>query len=85
MWINREPKQRLKHLYSVEMLRLVGCHPAFVSVVSIAERKVALFYADRWGGGGHLDKDQFASFRHFTLQTRLSLEMLTQKDVNSPG
>ncbi|TQV81395.1 HDOD domain-containing protein [Exilibacterium tricleocarpae] len=80
-WINRRPDRQSRHLYSTDMLRLIGCRPALLSVVRIANRDVALFYADRGDGGGQLDKDQFASFRHFTLQTGISLGMLTQKDA----
>lgn len=78
-WINRWRDDSSGRLYSRDMHRLIGCHAALLSVVSIGSRDVALFYADRCGSRGRLDRDQFASFRHFVMQTQLSLQLLTQK------
>lgn len=79
VWLKGQKNGTLKHLYSPEVIKVIGGYPAFLSVVKINKRNVALFYADRWNRGGTPDQEQFESFRHFALQTKLNLEMLSRK------
>ena len=79
IWITNKNIEKLKHLYSTDLITLVGKVPAFISVVTIGNRDVAVFYADRWKFGGVLNDSQFESFRHFVIQTQSSLELLAQK------
>ena len=79
VWFTGANSSSLKHLYSPEVLKIIGPYPAFLSVVQIGGRNVAMFYADRWNRGGTLDQEQFESFRHFALQAKLNLEMLSRK------
>jgi len=77
-WIQPNQLPKYKHLYSPEITRIVGKYPAFISLITLGKRDVAVIYADRWNLGGQLGKDQFESFRHFVSQTQMSLEMLTK-------
>lgn len=77
VWLNNSSQS--KHLYTPEVLSVIGSYPAFIGKVTLGKRTIALLYCDRWKLGGSLDKDQFSSFRHFVLQTKFSLQMLTQK------
>ncbi len=77
LWINKTAKTRLKQLYCPQLLALIGLYPAFVSNVRLGKKDVGIFYADRWNLGGRLDKEQFASFCHFVLQTQVSLKLLS--------
>lgn len=79
VWIDVKRNGALKHLYSPEVIDIIGQFPAFLSVIQINRRNVAIFYADRWDRGGIPDQEQFESFRHFVLQARLNLEMLSRK------
>ncbi len=79
VWLTSKDIEKQKHLYSTEMISLLGKVPSFLSVVTIAERDVAVFYADRWKFGGVLNDAQFESFRHFVVQTQSSLELLARK------
>jgi HD-like signal output (HDOD) protein len=79
LWINKNRDASLKHLYSAEMRALIGIYPAFIANIRLGSRDVAIFYADRWNLGGSLNDEQFASFRHFALQTQMSLQSLTKK------
>jgi Predicted signal transduction protein len=60
-------------LLNPEVTRIIGKMPSFLSVLQIGERKVGLFYADRWTFGGKLDEEQFESFKHFSSQAQMSL------------
>ncbi len=73
--VNKQPRQ--KYLYNPEVKKVIGEYPAFMAVIKIGKRDVAMFYADRWDKGGSLDDEQFESFRHFISQTQVSLEMLS--------
>jgi len=79
LWLTGKDVEKLKHLYSTEIISLLGKTPAFLSVVTISERDVAIFYCDRWNFGGVLNDTQFESFRHFVVQTQSSLELLAKK------
>jgi HD-like signal output (HDOD) protein len=79
LWITAKDIEKYKHLYSTEIISLLGKAPAFISVVTISDRDVAVFYADRWKFGGVLNDAQFESFRHFIVQTQSSLELLARK------
>ncbi|WP_245792242.1 HDOD domain-containing protein [Teredinibacter waterburyi] len=78
-WFNSEEITRDSSLYSAEIIPILGRFPAFTSVLQLDQRKVALFYADRWSFGGKLDEDQFESFKHFASQAEYSLRVLTKK------
>lgn len=79
VWFKGGKEGAYKHLYSPEVLEIIGPYPSFVSVVQVNGRNVAMFYADRWNRGGTPDQEQFESFRHFALQAKLNLEMLSRK------
>jgi HD-like signal output (HDOD) protein len=76
MWFKKSDLTQLKYLYSEEIINILGCRPSFVAGVFLNERCIAIFYADRWQYGGELTDEQFQSFRHFILQTQMSLQML---------
>ncbi len=78
IWIQEAQIPKYKHLYSPEIMRTIGKFPAFISLVSIGKRDVAVIYADRWNLGGTLNKEQFESFRHFVSQAQMSLELLSK-------
>lgn len=67
------------HLYSPKISEVIGKYPSFVSGIFIGNRCIALFYADRWKLGEDMSDEQFQSFRHFMLQTQMSLQMLAEK------
>jgi HD-like signal output (HDOD) protein len=77
-WIQPAQLPKYKHLYSPEITRTLGKYPAFISLISLGKRNVAVIYADRWNLGGQLSKEQFESFRHFVSQTQMSLELLSK-------
>ena len=79
IWLSAKELDKHKHLYSTDIISRLGKVPAFLSVVTIGERDVAIFYADRWKFGGVLNDSQFESFRHFVIQTQSSLELLARK------
>jgi len=68
------------NLVNPEISRIVGKFPSFIGVLQIGERKVALFYADRWNFGGQLEEEQFESFKHFTGQAQYALEQQQPKE-----
>ncbi len=77
-WLTSKDLEKLKYLYSTEIITLLGKVPSFMSVVTINNRDVAIFYADRWNFGGVLNEAQFESFRHFMVQTQSSLELIAR-------
>ncbi len=83
LWIDPATTPGLKHLYCPDTLSVLGKYPAFVAAINVNNRNVAMFYADRWNLGGSLQKELFESFRHFVLQTQMSLQMMSRK-VKSP-
>lgn len=80
VWFAASDIDKNKHLYSSDVISITGKVPAFIALITIANRDVAVFYADRWSFGGVLDEQQFESFRHFVMQTQSSLELLAQKN-----
>lgn len=77
-WISEKMIARSEDLYPDNMVRLIGKKPAFISVLQINDRKVALFYADRSHFGGKLNADQFESFKHFANQAQINLNLLSK-------
>lgn len=82
VWLDPAKNEALKHLYSNEILGIIGKYSAFAAGITLNNRYVALFYADRWNLGGTLQQEQYESFRHFVMQTQLSLQMLSQRKKN---
>jgi len=78
-WFTREAIANSEHLFNGEITRILGKFPSFISVLQIDERKVGLFYADRWTFGGKLDEEQFESFKHFAGQAQASLSAQSQR------
>jgi HD-like signal output (HDOD) protein len=79
VWYKKENMGSNKYLYSKELVNIVGNNPSFVSGVVVNNRCMAVFYVDRGSYGGELTNEQFQSFRHFILQTQMSLQMLSNK------
>lgn len=77
-WINEKMIAKSEDLYPDNVVRLIGKKPAFISVLQINDRKVALFYADRSHFGGKLNADQFESFKHFANQAQINLNLLSK-------
>jgi len=75
-WLLRDGRKEDQHLYSPDIIRVLGKLPAFASVISLGGRNIAVFYADRWKLGGALEDEHFQSFRHFMMQAQMSLQML---------
>ncbi|WP_045859684.1 HDOD domain-containing protein [Teredinibacter purpureus] len=78
-WFDQNAVATNTHLFNDEIKRIVGKFPAFISVLQLDERKVGLFYADRWTFGGQLDQEQFESFKHFAGQAQLCLTRQPKK------
>jgi len=66
-------------LYPADVRAIIGKSPSFVSVLEIENRRVAVFYADRWNCGGELCEEQFESFKHFSTQAQMSLNLLSRQ------
>ncbi len=80
-WITEKMISKKIDLYPENLVRIIGKKPAFIYVLQINDRKVALFYADRSHFGGSLNDDQFESFKHFANQAQINLNLLS-KSVN---
>ncbi|GAB1265168.1 hypothetical protein NBRC116492_19770 [Aurantivibrio infirmus] len=78
LWVDQNVRDKLKHLFSVEHIALLGKRDFFISVITLNDRPIAYFYADRADFGGKLDKVQFQSFEHFVTQTQTSLALLAK-------
>ena len=83
VWIKDQTIKKLKYHYPPEMVKVLGKFPAFISVVSIGPRHVAVFYADRWDLGGLLNATQFDSFKHFVTQAQLALQVLSKQKARA--
>ena len=79
-WNTHDTIATSPHLYPDAVVRIIGKIPSFINVLQIDNRKVALFYADRWTYGGKLDGDLFESFKHFAHQAQINLNLLSQKN-----
>lgn len=79
VWFDGKLQKEQKHLYSPEIIHILGKYQSFIAPIRLGARDVALFYADRWKLGGVLQKEHFQSFRHFVMQTQMSLQMLAEK------
>lgn len=78
VWFKASDISRNQHLYSPKICQVIGKGGAFVSGIYIGNRCIAVFYADRWQLGADISNEQFQSFRHFMLQTQMSLQMLAE-------
>ncbi len=79
VWFDNKLQKAQKHLYAPEIIKVLGRHSSFIAPVRVGNRDVAMFYADRWTLGGVLQVEHFQSFRHFIMQTQMSLQMLAEK------
>ena len=79
LWIDQTFRETQSELYSQEIVRVLGKHPAVIFVVKVSDRNAALFYADRSNFGGVIDQEQFDSFQHFATQAQFSLNALSNK------
>ncbi len=84
-WIDQPFIDKNKHLFTNEIIRLLGERQSFIFVLKVGGRVPALFYADRGDFGGKFSGDYFDSFRHFAEQAQLSLNVLSQSKVKSTG
>lgn len=82
-WHSHDTIAKLPHLFNAEITRIIGKMPSFVFVLQIDDRKVGLFYADRWTFGGKLDEEQFESFKHFASQAQNILTQQSQSKRTS--
>jgi HD-like signal output (HDOD) protein len=81
LWIDTKAGDAPKHLFSPEIKSVLGGEcSALISGIFIGNRCIALFYADRWKLETQITKEQYQSFRHFMLQTQMSLQMLASKN-----
>ncbi|TVZ39307.1 HD-like signal output (HDOD) protein [Alteromonadaceae bacterium 2753L.S.0a.02] len=78
-WYTAETIAAKPQLYNTEISRIIGKFPSMVGVLQVDNRKVGLFYADRWTFGGKISEDQFESFKHFNSQAQVSLNILKSK------
>ncbi len=78
LWLTKELIGESSAMYSKEVAHVIGSYPCFVSGIFLGPRCIALFYADRSNIGGTLHDEQFQSFRHFMLQTQMSLKMIAE-------
>ncbi|GAA5316593.1 MAG: hypothetical protein AseanaTS_17970 [Candidatus Pelagadaptatus aseana] len=77
LWINMQSADAPKHLFSPEIKAVMGGEfSGLISGIFIGSRCIAMFYADRWKLESQISEEQFQSFRHFMLQTQMSLQML---------
>ncbi len=82
-WFTPETLAKRPELYPVDVVTIVGKLPSFVHLLEVDDRKVAVFYADRWNFGGKLSDSQFESFKHFCQQAQMSLNLLSQQKLKS--
>lgn len=82
-WLSHDTIAKSSHLFNAEITRIIGKMPSFVFVLQVDERKVGLFYADRWTFGGKLDEEQFESFKHFASQAQNILTQQSQSKRTS--
>ena len=75
-WFTETKIDDQKTLFDDDIVRILGRRPSLVSVLSIGQRRAALFYADRSNFGGQLNKEQYESFLHFANQAQHSLGLL---------
>ncbi len=78
-WYGADYMEQHKRRCNPEIRQVVGCYPAFVAGIFLGKRCIALFYADRCQSGGALGEDQFQSFRHFMIQTEMSLRLISER------
>jgi len=78
LWFTEEMVGSSSAMHCENVEKVIGSYPCFVSGIFLGPRCIALFYADRSDIGGALREDQFQSFRHFMLQTQMSLKMMSK-------
>lgn len=78
IWFTKELIGNASAMHCKEVERVIGSYPCFASGIFLGPRCIALFYADRYNLGGTLLEEQFQSFRHFMLQTQMSLKMIAE-------
>ncbi|MGH1374544.1 MAG: HDOD domain-containing protein [Cellvibrionaceae bacterium] len=78
LWLTKDLIGESSAMYCKEVEQVIGSYPCFVSGIFLGPRCIALFYADRADVGGALREEQFQSFRHFMLQTQMSLRMIAE-------
>ncbi|SMF38785.1 HDOD domain-containing protein [Alteromonadaceae bacterium Bs31] len=78
-WYTPDMLKNAPSLISSEISPILGKFPSFLYVLQIEDRKIALFYADRWTFGGQLEEEQFESFKHFASQAQMCLSQQSQK------
>lgn len=77
IWFDEALRKSKAHLYTKDIQNCLGKHCALVSVLTVGERSVAVFYADRGYSEEALTRDQFESFQHFSSQAQMSLIALS--------
>lgn len=65
-------------VYGSAFRQLIGSQPALLAPIHLGSRIVAYFYADRGNRGGSITEEIQESFKHFAMQTQMSLQMLSQ-------
>lgn len=83
-WVTADTQEKLPELYPSDVSTTLGKFPCLLYVLEVDDRRVALFYADRWNFGGKLSETQFESFQHFCQQAQLALNLLSQKQQKRP-
>ena len=78
-WYTSDQLKKEPHLIPEDVSTIIGKFPSFVHLIEIDNRKVAMFYADRWNLGGHFTEEQFESFKHFCSQAQMSLNLLSDR------
>ncbi len=78
LWLTKDLIGESSAMHCKAVEQVIGSYPCFVSGIFLGARCIALFYADRADVGGTLRDDQFQSFRHFMLQTQMSLKMIAE-------
>lgn len=84
-WYTQDDVAKREELFPVDQTTILGKWPSFVHVLEVEDRRVAVFYADRWSFGGKLSEGQFDSFKHFCMQAQMSLNVLSQKQPKRPA
>jgi hypothetical protein len=64
--------------YGNAFRQVIGSMPLLIAPISLGNRIVAFFYADRGNRGGNITSDIQESFQHFTQQTQMTLLMMAQ-------
>lgn len=79
VWMRRENKGQLKHLFDSRSKAVLAADNCVVSALYAGTRQIGVLYADRDIDGDPIEQDQYDSFCHFAQQANMGLAMLAER------